>query len=240
MEVLMQTKQGSTLQSLRNVEDFLDQHADVLADIVQGGSRRKLDDVIKALEVHVSRQAASALESRGATQQHYARRRALLRDHMAPIARIAVLELSQCPQLAAFRMPRTDIAAERLAAAAFGMASAARLFAFVFVDAGLPVDFADRLSAAGGAMLQSLDERAYRRSTQGGATAGLRTSLSHGRKLVHVLDALVQSALADDAALRAGWNSAKRVRLVSVRHAPPSATTASEDSHGSTRLALSA
>jgi hypothetical protein len=213
------------LQSLRNVEAFLDQHADVLDGVVKSGARQKLADAIAALSTHVSGQSGSNLASRGATQRHYARRQALIRDHMAPVARIAAADLPRTPELAPLRMPAQNLPAEKLAAAAYGMADAAKPFTDVFTAAGLSADFGEQLVAAADAMTGSLDERAQKRSAQRGATTGLKASLSAGRRIVHVLDAFVRTALKDDPALLSAWNGAKRVRVI-----PPTPVLASAPS----------
>ena len=46
----MNTRQGSAMQALRSANAFLEQHADVLASVVQSGSRKKLADVVASLE----------------------------------------------------------------------------------------------------------------------------------------------------------------------------------------------
>jgi len=213
----MNTRQGSAMQALRSANAFLEQHADVLASVVQTGSRRKLAEVVASLEPLRASQASDTLVARGATQRHYALRRALLQQHMRPIARIAGIAFQGTPELAAFRMPRADLGAEKLAAAAFGMATAARVHASVFIDAGLDEGFADDLAAASSAMLHPVDARAQSRSSQHGATTGLSTALREGHKLVHIIDALVQNALQDDPALLAAWDSAKRTRVSGAR-----------------------
>ena len=207
----MQTRQGSMLQSLRNVETFLDQHADVLGTVVQSGARQKLADAIAALSTHVSGQTGSNLASRGATQKHYALRQVLVRRYMAPVARIAAADT---PELMPLRMPSRNLPAEKLAAAAYGMAKAAVPFTAVFTAAGLPADFVEQLIVAADAMTGALDDRAQERNTQRGATAGLKAKLAAGRKIVHVLDAFVTDAIAGDEALLAAWNGAKRVRTI--------------------------
>lgn len=215
----MQTRQGSMLQSLRNAEAFLDKHADVLGNVVKSGTRQKLAEAIAALSTHVSGQAGSTLASRGSTQKHYALRRALIRDHMSHVARIAAADLPRTPELVPLRMPAQNLPAEKLAAAAYGMAETAKPLASVFIAAGLPADFIEQLDAAADAMTAAIDDRAQNRSAQRGATTGLKASLSAGRKIVHVLDSFVQSALKDDPSLLSAWNGAKRVRLI-----PPTPT----------------
>lgn len=216
----MQTRQGSMLQSLRNVEAFLEQHADVLANVMQTGARQKLADAVAALATHVADQTGNTIASRGATKAQYALRQVLVHDHMAPIARIAFAELPPTPAIAPLRMPARSIGAEKLAAAAYGMAQAAEPHAAVFVSAGLPVDFLAQLTGATDAMLQSIGDRARNSSNRRTATKGLQAKLSAGRKIVRVLDAFVRTALKDDPALVAGWLTAKRVRVIAGGRSP--------------------
>ena len=118
----MQTAQGTMLESLRSVETFLDAHADKLGDVVKTGARQKLTEAIAALDVHASDQTGGALASQGATQKKLSLRQALLRDHMAKIARIAAADLPNVPELEPLRMPRGKPTVEKLAALAAGMA----------------------------------------------------------------------------------------------------------------------
>ena len=213
----MQTVQGNLLQSLRAVEEFLDVNAARLDGVVKSGTRQKLGETISALEMFVVEQAGSSLAAQGATQHNRALRRALVRDHMAPIARLVQADLPPAPQVDALRMPQQAWSIERLAAAAHGMASAAAPYAEEFVKAGLRPDFVTRLTAAADAMVEAVAERAQTRGKLSGATKGLKTTLASGRKLVRVIDAFVASELVDDPALLANWKRVKRVRKVPVR-----------------------
>ncbi|MDB4892336.1 MAG: hypothetical protein JWL61_4191 [Gemmatimonadetes bacterium] len=221
----MQTNQGNMLQSLRTVQAFLEENAAELTDVVNTGARQRLDDAIAELSVHVSDQTGSALASQGATLKQYTLRRALLRDHMAPISRIARSDLPQTPEIEPFKMPRGRPTTEKLCAAAFGMAKAATPFAGVFIAAGLPTDFVARLEAAASALVDSVSDRAQSRGKRSGATKGLKSQLAGGRKIVHILDAFVKSALKDDPALLANWYAVKRVRKFTGRTAATSLTS---------------
>ena len=219
----MQSRQANMLQSLRAVDAFLTAHADTLGDVVNSGTRKRLAKTISSLETTVADQAGSSVVARGGTQRYRALRQTLIRDHMAPIARMARADLPPTPEVDALRMPRPNWSAERLAAAAHGMAEAATPFAPELVAAGLRSDFIDRLTAAADAMVQALSDRAQNRGRLSGATKGLATTLVSARRLVGVIDALVTSTLVDDPALLAHWNGVKRVRRVpqSDAAAPP-------------------
>src|SRR5438045_4462067 len=102
----MKTTQGSLLQSLRAVQSFLDENAETLAGVVKSGARQKLTDAVADLSGHVSTQTGSQLAAQGATQKHRSLRRALIRDHMAPIARIASADLPPTPEVEPLKMPK--------------------------------------------------------------------------------------------------------------------------------------
>jgi hypothetical protein len=215
----MQTTQGNVLRSLRNVQSFLDEHADKLAGVIKTGTRQRLDDIIVALSAYLSDQTGGLLAAKGSTQKQHALRQALLRDHMAPINRIAKVELPHTPELTPLLMPKGKPTLEKLAAAAYGMAETAAPHAAVFTGAGLPDDFITQLTGAANAMIASLGERSASRGKRRGATSGLKADLTAGRKIVHVLDTFVRSALKDDPALLANWNLVKRVEKVPGRAA---------------------
>ena len=213
----MQTKQGNMLQALRNVDVFLDQNASQLGGVVESDVRQRLTAAIASLQAQVSAQSEGSFGSQGATQKHQALRRALLRDHMLPIARIAAADLPDTPELHPLRMPRSGSSVQRLAAAAYGMADTAQKYADIFIRASLPADFAAQLTAAADAMIASIGDRTKSRLAHRGATEGLKNSLAAGRRIVGVLDALVRSRLQDQPSLVASWESAKRVARVPGR-----------------------
>jgi hypothetical protein len=213
----MWTAQAEILTSLRSTQTFLDEHAEALDGLAHSGTRRRLDAAVAALADDVADQAGSALEAQSETQRVHALRRALVRDHLLPLARIARASALTMPELAPFRIPRGKPSVERLAAAARGMAEAAAPYAAVFIDAGLREGFGDRLIAAAEAMIAAVGVRSGHRSRRAGATAGIRSALSAGRRAVRVLDALIASAWADEPWRLAAWRSATHVRRTPAR-----------------------
>ena len=216
------------LESLRSVEHFLDENADKLASVVNTGARQRLTAAITDLSAHASEQTGSNLAAQGATQKKEALRLALLRDHMAPIARIAAADIPNLPELSPLRMPRGKPTAEKLASFAYGMGAAAAPFADTFTKAGLAGDFVAQLSAAADAVVGVVANRTTSRGKRRGATDGLKARLTEGRQVVHILDALVKSALKDDPALLGNWNLVKRVTKSSPGR--PAAATSSTTS----------
>ena len=224
----MRTTEANQLQSLRAVQSFLDQHRHRLPDIATGGARRRLDESLTSLELHVADQAGSELGARGHTQRYRALRRRLIRTQMAPIALIARAAEPPVPALEPFRLPRGKPTAQRLAAAAYGMAQSAEPHAETFTAAGLPDDFATRLVRAADAMLDAITAREKELARHRGATEGIRTRLASARQIVRVLDAFVRAECETDEALVAGWESAMHVRRTARRQmdAAPIAVTA--------------
>jgi hypothetical protein len=210
----MEAYQANLLQSLRAVEEFLASNADRLEGVVNTGARQRLTEVLAELDAHVADQAGSTLVSQGSTQRNRALRRALVRDHMAPIARMARAQLPPVPEQDGLCTPRPNWPLERLHAAAHGMAVATAPHRAEFVKAGLSADFVEALTDAADAMVQSVSDRSQSRGKVSGATKGLRTALASGRRLVAVLDALMARTLVDDPALLASWKSVKRVRRI--------------------------
>jgi hypothetical protein len=234
----MQTRQGAVLESLRNVETFLDEHAERLADVVDTGARRKLDELLAELETHASDQVADNLGAQGALNTTQMLHRRLRRWHMRPIARIARSDLPETTAIEPLKMPKGKPTAERLVAYAEGMAQAAAPFAGTFVAAGLPSDFIARLKTATNELRTAVNARVQHRGRQVGATTGLKQKLSSARRLVQVLDVFVETALDGDEPLLASWKIVKRVRRIASQPKTPvvvaTSTTATTTSTATT------
>jgi hypothetical protein len=213
------------LESLRSVEQFLDTNADKLAGVVNTGARQRLTDAIAGLSSHAGEQTGNTIAAKGATQKKANLRLALIRDHMAPIARIAAADLPHTPELAPLKLPRNRPTAPKLAALAHGMAVAAAPFADTFTKAALPADFIAQLNSAADALVDVVVGRTNTRGKVRGATKGLKATLNEGRNVVHILDALLQSTLKDDPALLANWKLVRRVTKTSPGRAPAAAAS---------------
>lgn len=225
----MQTAQGNMLETLESVRTFFEKNAETLAGVVNSGTRAKLLAAIADLELYGDQQAAARGAAKNATKVVQALRKTLIEDHMTVVSAIGRAELPDTPELANLRMPRGNPSVTRLAAAAYEMADSAQANAPVFVTAGLAEDFAEQLKRASDAMLEARHQRNINVGLRSGATKGLRTKLASSRKLVHVLDRMVRTAIKRDAALLATWRYARRVRLVTATQtavpAAPSTTS---------------
>jgi hypothetical protein len=207
----MQLIDAYRLAALRGAQQFLADHADRLARVAQTGACRRLYSILADLSMLVTEQAAATLQMRGATRRLHALRRRLMEDHLAPISSIARADLTRAPELAPFRLPRGTPSVERLAGIAHGMARAAAPHAAIFIEAGLPHDFLDRLDAAADAIIEARSARDACRNRVRAATAGIRFRLAEGRRIISVLDTFVRSESRDDDELRAAWLSVRAV-----------------------------
>ena len=90
----MQTSRGTMLETLRAVQQFLDDNSAKLTVVVNTGARQRLTDAIAALSGHTTDQQGSNLAAQSATQKKRSLRTALLSDHMAKEGRFFCLVLA--------------------------------------------------------------------------------------------------------------------------------------------------
>lgn len=207
----MKTTQGNMLLSLENAQAFISENAAALGDVVTTGARTMLDESLVELSDHASVQNGQVRAGVSAIARRHALRAALIRDHMTPIAKIARLELAGTPELVSLKLPKDRPTVERLAALANGMAHAAEPYADVFIRAGMKPDFLQSFRTASDDMVQALKDRTQSKGKVRTATSGLHSKLARGRKVVHVLDAMVKSALVGNPDLLAGWKLVTRI-----------------------------
>jgi hypothetical protein len=220
----MKTTQDNTLFTYRRILDFLDQNASDVPDVANSGALKDFRNDVSTLSGHAATQALSTAAAKGATNKHSSLRTILMRDHMAPIARIASARIPATPELVALRMPRGTPKVEQLTAAATAMGQQAAPFADVFIAAGLPADFVAQLTTAANALNAPLSSRSMSRSTLTGATNGMKTTISNAHKNLKILDAFVRTALQNNTTLLASWNQIKHVVKVHVNSKPGTPT----------------
>lgn len=210
----MQTAQGNTLDSLRNVKAFMEQHTDKLGDVIRTGIQAELLQTISELEEFSEQQTAGAATAKNALKVKRALRHALIHDYMTVVSRIGRAKLPDVPQFENLKMPRGTLSSARLTEAAYEMANSALENEGIFVAAGLPADFVARMKAAADAVTEARLQRSIAKAKRTVATQALSTKLSSSRRLVYVLDAMVKSAIGNDPILLSGWKQVMHVPKV--------------------------
>lgn len=216
----MRHRQSHMLETLRQVQVFLDTHASLVGPGI-AASRHTLDDVVSQLATYATAQEGGKINSRGESAKQRVLRRALRKSHMRPIAEVAKQKLRDVPEFHAFVMPASNATSTQLVAHALAMADAATVHEHVFREVGLPEDFISQLRAAADEVTRSINDRKQHASKRTGATAGLAAEERRGRSMLKLIDALVVPRLGSDDALLREWQSAKRV----PRKPGPVATT---------------
>ena len=213
----MKTTQQQVQFTLVGVRKFLGENAATVNGVISPATMADLDAAITGLSAHAADQVGHSTTARGKTKEHVSRRLELTRDHMAPISRIARIKLAGTEAVQALRMPKGNRSAVALANYARGMAQAAAPYKEVFITAGLPVDFLDRLTAAADAMMAPATDRLLNRAAVKGATGGIRTQAVIARQVLDVIDAFIRTAFKDDTAFLEKWNGVKSIRRTPAR-----------------------
>jgi hypothetical protein len=206
----MNRQQSHVLETLRQVQVFLDTNAAVVGPTI-ASSRRSLDDVVAQLTSHSTAQESGNIASRGETARQRTLRSNLRQNHMRPIAEVAKQKLRDVPEFHSLTMPPSNATSAQLVARASAMADAAQSYEQVFTAVGLPDDFIPTLRSTAGDVSKSIDDRKQHAGKRSGATAGLQAEEKRGRSMLRLMDALVVPRLGSNDALLAEWKSAKRV-----------------------------
>jgi hypothetical protein len=206
----MNNQQSHVLETLRQVQVFLDANAAVVGPTI-ASSRRSLDDVVTQLAAHATAQESGTIGGRGESARQRALRSSLRQDHMRPIAEVAKQKLRDVPEFHALTMPPSNATSAQLVARASAMADAAQSHEQVFKDVGLSDDFIPSLRSTAGDVSKSIDDRKQHTGKRSGATAGLSAEEKRGRSMLRLIDAIVVPRLGSNDALLAEWRSAKRV-----------------------------
>ena len=208
----MRMIEAAVLTTLNRARAFIDAHRQQLGELESAGYRRKLDDVIAALQNHAVDQDAAIRIGAGRTTRQRALRSALRLNHMRPIAMVAAARLRDTPEFNALRMPSRKTLPAQLVVAGEAMAKVATQHAPVFIESGLAPNFVEQLEAAAQSLADCMTDRGTTAAMQVGASAGLRTEASRARQVLRVLSALIEPRLSGNPALLAEWRTARHIR----------------------------
>ena len=208
----MQKGQFHVGQSLRQVQQFLTEHADAVPSAVASAAKQALDTAVAALDQAATEQGSLTRTVRGEVHRREQLERTLLRKHMTPLAKFARASLRGAPEFAALTPSARALARERLVRTAQAMAVAADQQVDRLREAAFPVDFLDQLRWTAAAVQQSFDAGIAGRVRRTGVTREIREVLASGRRAVATLDALISHTILGNEALEREWRAAKRVR----------------------------
>jgi hypothetical protein len=226
----MDLRQGRTLMALYAVDVFLDAHRAELPMTTSSGARARFSRGLAELALHIRMQEAAPLVAQQLTRAKEARRIALIRDFMAPIARIAKLEAARLPELQSLKMPRGQPGVEKLLAHAAGMLGIVSEHIEVFIELGLPPTVVDDMRAAIDAVIATITDRSAQVGQRRGATKGVGHILVALNKQKSILDSFIRSELRDAPSLLASWQLVKRVEKLPGRRRRAAAYAAPQSS----------
>jgi hypothetical protein len=222
----VELKQSNLLQSLKEVQQFLDENSAELPGVADTGIKKKFDETVNELMKLGETQTAAEIAGQTATRRLAVITQELIEHHMSHVANIAALELPPGPALAPLSFPSEFQKGERLVARARGMATAAEEFKSTFLNAGLPQDFIEKLRGTADELSALIGERKQSVAARGAATKLLRSNIRDARKLVKVLNGFVKTAARGNKKLLLAWSILKRLRQPAIP-ATPTETPAS-------------
>ena len=208
----MQKTQLHVGQSLRQVQQFLTVHADVVPAAVSSAAKRTLDAAVAELDRATTEHGGLSRAVRGEVQRRVELERTLLRKYVSPLVKFARASLRGAPEFASLTPSAGDLERERLVRTAQALAQAADKHADALRAAAFPDDFLEQLRSHAAAVQKAFDSGVSGRVRRTGVTREISSVLAKGRQAVASLDALVAHTIVGDEALEAEWRSAKRVR----------------------------
>jgi hypothetical protein len=208
----MEKGQYSAGQSLRQVQQFLTEHAITVPSAVASAAKKELDTAVAILDRAATEQGGLTRTVRGEVQRRGQLERTLLRKYLTPLAKFARASLRGAPEFAALTPPSRALRTERLVRTAQAMAVAAEKHVDQLKEGEFPSDFLDQLRSAATAVQRSFDTGATGLVRRTGVTREIREALARGRRAVAALDAVVGHTIVGNEALEREWRAAKRVR----------------------------
>ena len=207
----MNTKQRYSSATLRRVQQFLDTNADALGGINQSALRAELDAALAESEGMSSEQGTRVRATRGESNNQRQLEKALKKEHVTPMVKVARAQLKGVPNFAALTPSVQKLRGDRLVKAATALATAAEPYAMQFEMAHFPANFLTELRDATVALKTSLDTRSQHNVSFAGATRQMKQSIAHGHKAVATLDAALTRTLLANPRLESEWKAAKRI-----------------------------
>jgi len=229
----MQLRFTQMLAALRQGQRFLDANSSALGDVNAGGGRAAFDLVTSQMAAYAEEQDRHRIRAAGELSNELRLARALRRQHMRPIVKVARAKVPEAAQLTAVSLPPIRSNSTDLTTRARAMADAVEPHKQLLHEGGLPSDFIDRLKTAADTLDAAIRQKGTHQKGRIGATDGIVQQVRQARRQVGVMDALVRAQVAEQEPLLTEWRSivrsireaATRTRVEPVVGTTPGAPT---------------
>jgi hypothetical protein len=239
----MNSHQDRVTQSFRRVQGWFAVHPEyVTANPKLGAQIDALNGIVSRLSDHVVAQETQHAQSLLVSKDEIEKRREVLSNQMAPIAKVARALRGTVPGIGVLTRPKGNVPTPEVIGAATAMAEKAGMYKDVLIESGLPADFIEQLQEAAAALKGSIDGRGLARASRVAATQGVRAEVALGLRVVAIIDVVVTRLIRSEPAKLAEWEQLKRVTVkgVSVRDSAGAGETSSTSVETpSTRVATS-
>jgi hypothetical protein len=175
-----------------------------------------LDGIVTRVSDHAAAQETQRAQSMLISKDEIEKRREVLSNQMAPIAKLARTLRGTVPGIGVLSRPKGNVSTSELITAATAMIQKAAVYTEVLVENGLPADFAQQLQGAAAALKSSLDGRGLARASRVAATRGVESEVALGQRVVAIIDVVVTRQIRGEPAKLAEWEQLKRVTAKGV------------------------
>jgi hypothetical protein len=151
----MKTTEVRTFDAGRRVQGFLDTNAPTIGTAVPPSLRAKVDAAVSQLVQFELDQEAATAAANGETVNQAALRSDLFKHLVAPIGRVAKINLRQSTDLPALVVPAAAQRRSDFVAKVNSLADTASKYEPMFIDHGLPADFIAQIRAGATAVAAS-------------------------------------------------------------------------------------
>ena len=230
----MRNEDGRVLAALDRVQTFLDENRSALGTAVAPAVHEHVAATRAQLVASLTAQDGLARAVEEAVVGKKALRERLVREHLRPIAAVAVARLPEVGELNALRVAARPTALGALLTASGGVAESAGRHEAALVAAGRPSDFIAQLVGAADALRVAQNAQTQVIGRRVEASKALRNQARSARRTLRMVDTLVRVAISGDDPLLARWKHLRRVRGAGTS-APATEQPTAPDSPSSSR-----
>ena len=228
-EATMNSRQVSDLETLRQAQRFIDDHAAELPTVHSSPVRAELDAIVHSIEQHGETQERCRLDAQELAALRDALRRQL-RAEMDQAVTIARGAKATMPSIQNIKMPAPECSDGDLGMAAGGMVKGVTLYRDEFVRLGSPADFVERLDTLAEGLQRAVTVRECALANRQGITVALPEEFRRAWTVVAMLGKLIEQNTPKRSALRGSWadttlHAERRLKAADVRRLAAAAET---------------